>query len=102
MRNHARCAGANIVCKPVRFRKSPSFFGFLIAALTCSFAVTAIGAQQPPKVTVNWEKVTGVSSTTPTLQVVVNPPLRPGEPLSTASYKAVKELGADYVRYVPW
>jgi len=36
------------------------------------------------------------------LQVVVNPPLRPGEALSAASYKAVKELGADYVRYVPW
>lgn len=43
-----------------------------------------------------------VSNTTPTLQVVVNPPLRPGQPLSAASYKAVKELGADYVRYVPW
>ena len=34
--------------------------------------------------------------------MVVNPPLRPGEPLSAASYKAVKKLGADYVRYVPW
>ena len=43
-----------------------------------------------------------VSKTTPTLQVVVNPPLRPGEPLGIAAYKAVKELGADYVRYVPW
>ena len=43
-----------------------------------------------------------VSKSTPTLQVVVNPPLRPGEPLSEAAYKAVKELGADYVRYVPW
>jgi hypothetical protein len=43
-----------------------------------------------------------VSQSTPTLQVVVNPPLRPGEALGAASYKAVQELGADYVRYVPW
>lgn len=43
-----------------------------------------------------------VSRSVPTLQVVVNPPLRPGEPLSAASYKAVRDLGADYVRYVPW
>ena len=32
----------------------------------------------------------------------MNPPLRPGEPLGVAAYKAVKDLGADYVRYVPW
>jgi hypothetical protein len=60
------------------------------------------GAQQPPTLTVQWDKTTVVSRTTPTLQVVVNPPLRPGQPLGIASYKAVKELGADYVRYVPW
>jgi hypothetical protein len=66
------------------------------------FGVAALNAQQPLPVTVHWDKVTVVSSTTPTLQVVVNPPLRPGEPLSAASYKALKELGADYVRYVPW
>jgi hypothetical protein len=33
---------------------------------------------------------------------VVNPPLRPGQPLGAAAYQAVKDLGADYVRYVPW
>jgi hypothetical protein len=58
--------------------------------------------QDAPKLTINWDKAGLVSKTTPTLQVVVNPPLRPGEPLGIASYKAVKELGADYVRYVPW
>lgn len=51
---------------------------------------------------INWDKTVVVSRTTPTLQVVVNPQLRPGEPLGVAAYKAVKELGADYVRYVPW
>ncbi len=59
-------------------------------------------AQQGPQLTIHWDKTTVVSRSTPTLQVVVNPPLRHGEPLSIAAYKAVKELGADYVRYVPW
>jgi hypothetical protein len=55
-----------------------------------------------PKLTINWDKAGLVSKTTPTLQVVVNPPLRPGQPLGIASYKAVKDLGAENVRYVPW
>ncbi|HLY39654.1 MAG TPA: hypothetical protein VKR52_00515 [Terracidiphilus sp.] len=58
--------------------------------------------QAAPKLTVDWDKTAVVSRSTPTLQVVVNPPLRPGQPLGEAAYKALKELGADYVRYVPW
>jgi hypothetical protein len=73
---------------------------------TATFAVLALSAsllaQQGPKLAIQWDKTTVVSKSTPTLQVVVNPPLRPGDPLSIASYKAVKDLGADYVRYVPW
>jgi len=65
-------------------------------------SVAMVDAQKPATLSVHWDKTTVVSRSTPTLQVVVNPPLRPGQPLSAASYKAVKELGADYVRYVPW
>ena len=65
-------------------------------------AVAALHSQQAIKVTIHWDKTTGISKSTPTLQVVVNPPLRPGEPLGKAAYKAVQDLGADYVRYVPW
>jgi hypothetical protein len=61
-----------------------------------------VHGQPAPKLTIHWDKTTVVSQSTPTLQIVVNPPLRPGEPLGAAAYKAVKELGADYVRYVPW
>ena len=76
---------------------------FLLAMISsCAPCVVLLSAQQPLPVTVHWDEVTAVSKTTPTLQVVVNPPLRPGQPLSAASYKALKELGADYVRYVPW
>ena len=62
----------------------------------------AMAAQDAPKLTITWDKPGAVSKTTPTLQVVVNPPLRPGQPLGIAAYKAVKELGAENVRYVPW
>ena len=54
------------------------------------------------KVVVHWDKVVSVSKTTPTLQVVVNPPLRRGTPVHDNAFKALHDLGADYVRYVPW
>lgn len=76
-------------------------FALPVALLTLMFSGGALSAQEGA-VTIHWDKVTVVSKSTPTLQVVVNPPLRPGQPLSVASYKAVKDLGADYVRYVPW
>ena len=87
---------------PNRKLRVRSFALVLAASLTCVLAAAALQAQKAPKLTINWDKVTVVSKSTPTLQVVVNPPLRPGEPLGVASYKAVKDLGADYVRYVPW
>ncbi len=54
------------------------------------------------RVDVSWDKVEVVNKTTPTLQVVVNPPLRPGSPVGRKAYAEVKRLGAEYVRYVPW
>jgi len=72
------------------------------AALSVFATAAALCAQQAPQLTIHWDKTSVVSKSTPTLQVVVNPPLRHGDPLSAAAYKAVKELGADYVRYVPW
>jgi hypothetical protein len=87
---------------PVRKLSVRSFTLVTAASLTCVLAAAALQAQQAPKLTIQWDRVTVVSKSTPTLQVVVNPPLRPGEPLGQAAYKAVKDLGADYVRYVPW
>ena len=51
---------------------------------------------------VNWDHVLAVSKTVPTLQVVVMPPLRRGAKIHDRVFQAVHELGADYVRYVPW
>lgn len=82
-------------------RKFSAFrVSLLIVALTG--ATASASAQKTPMATINWDKVTVVSVTTPTLQVVVNPMLRPDQPLAAASYRALKELGADDVRYVPW
>ena len=54
------------------------------------------------KVDVQWDKVERVSKTTPTLQVVVNPPLARGSTIHDRVFAELKKLGADYVRYVPW
>src|SRR5438094_10436582 len=51
---------------------------------------------------VSWEKVVRGSKPTPTLQVVVNPPLRGGSQIHDRVFQALRELGCDYVRYVPW
>jgi hypothetical protein len=74
----------------------------LILGFVSVACLSAAPAQEVAKVAVHWDKTMVISKSSPTLQVVVNPPLRPGEPLGIAAYKAVKELGADYVRYVPW
>ena len=65
-------------------------------------AAAVLRAQTKTHVTIQWDKTVVESRSVPTLQVVVNPPLRPGVPLGESAYRALKELGADYVRYVPW
>lgn len=60
------------------------------------------GAAQAVKITVNWNKATGISNATPTLQVVVNPPLRRGSAIHNRVFASLHDLGANYVRYVPW
>ena len=61
-------------------------------------------AQERPlqKVDIDWNKTVIVSKSTATLQVVTNPMLNPGSPIHDGSFSALKALGADYVRYVPW
>lgn len=74
----------------------------LLAVLAIAFSTQAALAQQPLKVSVDWKRIDTVSKTTPTLQVVVNPMLERGSPIHDGTFAALKELGADYVRYVPW
>ena len=72
------------------------------AALLVAHAGIAATPDQPVTVSVHWDKVIRVSQTIPTLQVVVNPPLQRGTPVHDNAFKALHDLGADYVRYVPW
>ena len=69
-------------------------------------SLTALGSSMPLRaqqdsVSIDWNKVTAVSKTTPTLQVVEMPRLRFPATVHDQVFKALKELGADYVRYVP-
>lgn len=83
------------------FRRGLATYFFL--PLLAPIALTGLPLHgQGTTLTINWDKTVVISKTIPTLQVVVNPPLRPGQPLSEPAYAALKELGADYVRYVPW
>src|ERR1700733_4107015 len=82
------------------YKLSPTITGLLAILLICSGSSTA--QDQPAKVTVHWDKTLGTSQTKATLQVVVNPPLERGTPVHDNAFKTLHDLGADYVRYVPW
>lgn len=78
--------------------------GALAAALCggISCAAQQSGPTGAVKVKVDWNQMLRVSRSTPTLQVVVNPMLNPGSPIHDGAFSALKALGADYVRFVPW
>lgn len=78
-------------CNSFRFALSIAF-SFLIQA---SFA-------QTDTLSVDWNTIIATSKTTVTLQVVENPMVRPSSPIHKKVFEALKNLNADYVRYVPW
>ena len=61
-----------------------------------------LGQSKPDTLSVNWKKIISVSKTSATLQVVENPMVRNSSSIHPNTFKALKNLGADYVRYVPW
>ncbi|MGA2382593.1 MAG: glycosyl hydrolase family 39 [Gemmatimonadales bacterium] len=69
----------------------------LAGALALGFS-----AASGQEVKVDWTSIQMVSRTTATLQVVVNPPLRRGSAIHDRVFAELQNLGADYVRYVPW
>jgi Glycosyl hydrolases family 39 len=73
-----------------------------VLTLIVACSGTAAAQDQPVTVSAHWDKVIRVFQTTPTLQIVVNPPLQRGTPVHDNAFKALHDLGADYVRYVPW
>jgi hypothetical protein len=80
--------------------------GYKIACLallaTGCLGISAVAQSDSKGLQIDWNKVTVTSKSTPTLQVVVNPQLIRGAHMHDGSFQALHELGADYVRYVPW
>jgi hypothetical protein len=74
----------------------------VVAFLGCCVAAAQETAEKAKAIDINWDKTVIVSKSTPTLQVVTNPMLNPGSPIHDGAFAALKMLGADYVRFVPW
>jgi hypothetical protein len=78
----------------------------LCIAAICFLAILAPSAttaeEKPEQVQALWDKVIRTTQSTPTLQVVVNPPLRRGTKIHDNAFQSLKDTQADYVRYVPW
>jgi hypothetical protein len=72
----------------------------ILGLIAAAVALPLFGHAQQTRI--DWNTVLLVSRSTPTLQVVVNPMLYRGSPIHDASFAALKSLGADYVRFVPW
>jgi Glycosyl hydrolases family 39 len=73
-----------------------------LVILAVGLGLPAMAQETLQEVNIDWDKTVIVSKSTPTLQVVTNPMLNPGSPIHDGSFSALKALGADYVRYVPW
>ncbi|HEV7621743.1 MAG TPA: glycosyl hydrolase family 39 [Flavisolibacter sp.] len=86
------------------FAKKISLVCLLQMLAICLVAQNNLSAkpEAPMTVDINWDSTLMTSKTTATLQVVENPMLRFNSPIHKNTFKALKELGADYVRYVPW
>lgn len=75
----------------------------LAAAAACMMPIlVAAQTSRPELVSIDWAKTIAISRSTPTLQLGAFPVLRRGSSLHDGSFAALKQLGADYVRYVPW
>jgi len=78
----------------------------LAAATACIVSAWAAAQTVPPKsdavISIDWGKTIAISRSTPTLQLGAFPVLRQGSPLHDSSLAALKQLGADDVRYVGW
>ena len=77
-------------------------FAVCAAGLSALPASAQFDMGAPNTVVVHFDKTLLVSRSTPTLQVVVNPMIAKGSSIHDGTFAALKELGADYVRYVPW
>jgi hypothetical protein len=82
------------------FRSIRAFCIFL--SFLSFITLSGMGAQEPPvKIDVHWDKVVRVSKTIPTILYIGTPKTKRGAPLHDPMLNAIRELGADDVRYAP-
>ena len=95
-----RLPGSQCLRKSLRVKRLAFWLGFAFGLLCC---IPVLAQQdEPDHFTIHWDKPIVTSKSTATLQVVVNPMTEPGSPIHDGTFGALKDLGADYVRYVPW
>jgi hypothetical protein len=88
---------------PLRQSHRCSLASSVLIALALTFFLAGCGAPSTPKdLVLHWNNTTVINRTTPTLQLVVNPHLVPGDPLGAAAFNAVRTLAPDYMRYQAW
>src|SRR5213080_4155210 len=83
-------------------KRSNLFRLLLVPWLMLAAAGRSLAQNAHGQIAVHWDKLVRESRTNPTLQVVVNPPLRRGTAVHDNAFQALHDLGADFVRYVPW
>ncbi len=66
------------------------------------FASVGAISEEAQKVTINWSNVIAVSQANATLQAVVTPLMSRKSPAHDQVWGALRDLHAQYVRYVPW
>lgn len=81
---------------------SLAYHAIFFLAIASFWPPVATCQDQAAKPSIDWKKVASTSRTTLTLQVVVNPPLRQGSPIHDKAWSSLRDLHADYVRFVPW
>jgi hypothetical protein len=86
------------ISPPVNSTNSTS--ALLLLALTLSGCGASSSTEK--NLTIHWNTTTVIYQTTPTLQLVANPHLLPGDPLGVAALNAVRTLAPDYMRYQAW
>jgi hypothetical protein len=80
-------------------RSIPALIALAIVFTGCGSAPSTSASKD---LTIQWNVPTVINQTTPTLQVVVDPHLLPGDPLGVAALSAVQKLAPDYVRFQGW
>jgi len=86
-----------------RFIATRALASRALGVMVClAMSIPVLAASSAEEVKVNWNQVEHISKTTASLQVVVNTLLRRGSPIHDRSFQGLRDLKADYVRYVPW